>query len=94
MTDKIISKDQSKQPRSKVRELLSKHDSGDPDQPNAKRERFLALLKKRYGFTNEKAVDELERLLKQFYRTNRSLGIHRIQSNFKHPQDEYPKKWM
>jgi hypothetical protein len=62
--------------------LVSKHSGEEPDEPNAKRERFLALLKSRYGYTNEKAVDELERLLKQFYRTNRSLGIRRARTNY------------
>jgi transposase InsO family protein len=80
-----IVKGQSKQTRGKVRELLSKHSVEVPDITNAKRERFLALLKSRYGYTNEKAVDELERLLKQFYRMNRSFGIHRTWLNFKHP---------
>jgi len=85
MAFKIV-KAQSRQTRgSKVRELLSKHGVGDPDKPNTKREKFLALLKSRYGYNNEKAVDELERLLKQFYRTNRSLGIHRPRPNFIQP---------
>jgi hypothetical protein len=83
-----IVKRQSKQTQGRGRELLSKHNVEDPDKPNPKRERFLALLKSRYGYTNEKAVDELERLLKQFYRTNRSLGIHHIRPDIKHPDDE------
>ena len=65
----------SKQTRSRVHELLSNYAAEDPDRSNLKRERFMALLKSRYGYSNEKAVDELERLLKQFYITNRSLGI-------------------
>jgi hypothetical protein len=85
MAHKIV-KVQSKQTcGSRVRELLSKHSVGDPYKPNAKREKFLAMLKSRYGYNNEKAVDELERLLKQFYRTNRSLGIHRPKLNFTQP---------
>ena len=55
---------------------------------NTKHNRFLALLRRRYGYDNEKAVDELERLLKQFYRTNRSLGIHGTRPNFKVPPIE------
>ena len=69
---------QNKQTHSRVSELLSKHRIGYPDKSNAKRERFLAMLKSRYGYTNEKAVDELERLLKQFYSMNRSLGSHTL----------------
>jgi hypothetical protein len=87
MSDLIVIR-QSKQNRSRVHELLSKHSVEDPDKTNAKRERFLALLKSRYGYTNEKAVDELERLLKQFYIMNRSLGIHRARLNFEHPDSE------
>ena len=74
-----------KQTRSRVHELVSQHSVEDPDKANAKRERFLALLRKQYGYTNEKAVDELERLLKQFYRMNKSLGIHGARPNYKHP---------
>jgi hypothetical protein len=83
MADEIV-KAQSKQSRGRVHELLSKHSVENPDKPNVKREQFLALLKGKYGYTNEKAVDELERLLKQFYRMNKSLGIHHGRSNFKH----------
>ena len=68
-----IVKGQRTQIRAKVRELLKQRSPEDPEKNKAKRERFLAALKSRYGYTNEKAVDELERLLKQFYRTNRSL---------------------
>jgi hypothetical protein len=85
MTDEVVNNEQSKQPRGKVRELLRKHSDGDPGKPNPQRVRFLAHLKSRYGYTNEKAVDELERLLKQFYRTNRSLGIRRARRNYFHP---------
>ncbi len=76
---------QSKQIRGMVHELLSKHSIEDPEKPNIKRERFLALLKRQYGYTNEQAVDELERLLKQFYRMNKSLGFNRLRPTFKHP---------
>ena len=51
------------------------------DKIKAKRERFFALLKSRYGYTNETAVDEMERILKQFYRMNRSLGLLRTHPN-------------
>ena len=71
-----------KRTRTKVRDLLSKHSVDDPDKANAKRERFLFLLKNRYGYTNEKAVSELERLLRQFYKMNKSLGIHRTRPEF------------
>jgi hypothetical protein len=59
-----------------VHEILSKYSPENPEKINAKRERFLALLKSQYGYSNDKAVDELERLLKQFYRMNKSLNIH------------------
>jgi hypothetical protein len=75
MAERVVN-GQISQPHNRVHELLSKHRLSDPAQTNVKRERFLALLKSRYGYTNEKAVDELERLLKQFYQMNKSLGIH------------------
>jgi uncharacterized protein YjbJ (UPF0337 family) len=84
MAQEIV-KGQSKQTRGKVHELLSKHSVEDPDKVNAKRERFLALLRRRYGYSNDKAVDELERLLKSFYRMNRSLNIHLARPSFKMP---------
>ena len=74
---------QSNQAGGRVHALLSKHSVEDPDQVNAKRERFLALLKSRYGYSNDKAVDELERLLKSFYRMNKSLDIHLARPSFK-----------
>ena len=77
MTVEINNKIQIKKPRGQVRKSLIKYSNQDPNQPNVKRERFMALMKSRYGYTNEKAIDELKRLLTQFYRTNRSLGIHR-----------------
>ncbi len=75
MSNEIIKK-QVNQIHSGVRGLLSKPGEYNPDKTNAKRERFLGLLEKKYGYTNDKAIDELERLLKHFYRTNKSLGIH------------------
>lgn len=87
MTQKLIKK-QDKPARGKIRELLIKDNNLDPDKVDLKRAQLLALLKNRYGYTNDKAVDELERLLKQFYRTNKNLGIHRIQPNLKNPNTE------
>jgi hypothetical protein len=87
MSTQIVNR-QSKQNRVRVHDLLSKHSVEDPDKTNLKRERFLTLLKSRYGYNNEKAVDELERLLKQFYSTNKSLGIHRARMNYKDPHTE------
>jgi hypothetical protein len=84
MADETV-QTQSEQAHVRVHELLSKYNIEDPGYTNPKRERFLAQLKSRFGYTNDKAVDELERLLKQFYRMNRSLGVHRIRPNFKHP---------
>ena len=80
-----IVKGPSKQTHGRVHELVNQHSVEDPEKANAKREQFLALLRKQYGYTNEKAVDELERLLKQFYRMNKSLGIHSARLNDKHP---------
>ena len=80
MAHEIVKK-QSKQTTGRVRELISKHSVEDLDNANPKREQLLAHIKSRYGYTNEKAVDELERLLRQFYRMNRSLGIHRARTN-------------
>jgi hypothetical protein len=81
VAQKIV-KGQSDQTQSKVHELLDKHNVEDPVKVNAKRERFLALLKSRYGYSNDTAVDELERLLKQFYRSNKSLNIHLARPSF------------
>ena len=85
MTIEIV-KEQNTKPRNTGRGLLSKHTIEDVDKASAKHEQFLALLKKQYGYTNEKAVDELERLLKLFYTMNKSLGIHHARTNFTHPQ--------
>jgi hypothetical protein len=85
MTNKIV-KDQVAQSHDKDQGLLSKQNVEDTDRAITKHEHFLALLKKQYGYTNEKAVDELERLLKLFYTMNKSLGIHHAQTNFNHPQ--------
>jgi hypothetical protein len=87
MTNGII-KGQSNPARGRVRELVSKYSIEDPDQVNVKRERFLSMLKVRYGYTNEKAVVELERLLRQFYSMNKSLGLHHNRPFLRHPQAE------
>lgn len=82
MTEEPIKKN-NKQPRGKIHEALIKPGLIDPETIRVKRERFLALLSSRYGYTNEKAVDELERLLRQFYTINRSLIFHRSRLNGK-----------
>jgi hypothetical protein len=74
----------NKQTNGRVHELLNKHSNEGPNQINPKREQFLALLKGRYGYTNDKAVDELERLLRQFYQMNRSLGVRHARPNSRH----------
>ena len=66
----VIGKGQSIQARHRTLALLSKQDVDGHFIVNSKRERFLAVIKNRFGCTNEKAVGGLERLLKQFYRTN------------------------
>jgi hypothetical protein len=76
-------KGQRNENRLRVRKMLKKDQTEDLGKPNTRRERFVGLLEKRYGYTNEKAVDEFERLLKQFYRMDRSSGIPRARSNFK-----------
>jgi hypothetical protein len=81
-----ISTGHSKHSEGRVHELVNKHSIEDPNKPNMKRERFLALLKSRYGYTNEGAVDELTRLLKQFYSMNKSVGIHPAHPPIKPPQ--------
>jgi hypothetical protein len=81
-----LKKGQQKQAGIKVHELLSNNGSDDQGKVNARREEFLALLKKQYGYTNEKAVIELERLLRQFYKMNRSIGIYQSRTYFKRPR--------
>jgi hypothetical protein len=53
------------------------------DKIDVKHARFLELLKSEYGYTNENAIAELERLLRQFSKINRSLGIHHARSGKK-----------
>jgi len=88
MANGIAVKAQRKQPRGRVGEPAGNPRRADPGKPNPKHDQLLALLKNRYGYTNEKAVNELERLLKQFYKMNRSLGIPGPKQNFQHPRAE------
>lgn len=74
MTNESYDK-QSEQICGDARKLPSGRGIESPAKVRARRERLLALLKSRYGYINEQAVDEMERLLKQFVVTNRSLGI-------------------
>jgi hypothetical protein len=83
-----IGKGQSIQARRRAFELLSKTDAEGHEVNNLKRERFLAVLKNEYGYTNDKAVDELERLLKQIYTINKSLGIRRSRLKYNQSHTE------
>jgi hypothetical protein len=83
-----IVKKQKSQMQGKVRALRIKPTIADPAKTNVKRARFLAMLSSRYGYTNDKAVDELERLLTQFYKSNKSLGIHHADAIFRDPGAE------
>ncbi len=85
MTNEMV-KEQRKHTPGKTHELLRKNSVEEPDKTKARHRQFLALLKNQYGYTNTKAVDELERLLKMFYTMNKSLGIRRAKTNFKHPR--------
>jgi hypothetical protein len=84
MTNEIV-KDKVTQPYDKDQGVLSKHIVENADRAITKHKHFLALLKKQYGYTNDKAVDELERLLKLFSTMNKSLGIHHARTDFNHP---------
>jgi hypothetical protein len=84
----VIDQGQGKFTHGRVHELLVKINVENPGKINVKREQFLTLLRSKYGYTNEKAIDELSRLLRQFTIINRSLGIHRRRKNFKHPDAE------
>lgn len=84
MADDMIAGRMHKQPYGKVHELLKNHGVDDQGKVNVKREQFLTFLKQRYGYANEKAEDEMERLLRRFYRLNRSFRIDRIRLNLKH----------
>ncbi len=88
MAHEMVTLPTRREPRGKVRELLMKHNAEEPGKVNVKRERFLTLLKNRYDYTNEEAVDELERLLRQFYRINQGFRIDRTRLKLKHSPPE------
>jgi hypothetical protein len=71
-----------------VQELLNKNSDEDTDMTSVKHEQFTALLKTRYGYTNEKAAEDVERRLKQFNRMDRASGIPRPRPHFKHPHEK------
>jgi hypothetical protein len=85
MTEEIV-RVQITKPQDRGQGRLGEQPVEDADRAIAKREHFLALLKKQYGYTNDKAVDELERILKMFYTMNKSLGIHQVQTNLQPPK--------
>jgi len=72
--------------------MLGKGKVVDTNRAITKHEHFLALLKKQYGYTNEKSYRRLERLLKLFSTMNKSLGIHHVRTDFDHPQISALKK--
>lgn len=84
MANDMITGRMHKQPHGKVHELLKNHGVDDQGKVNMKREQFLTLLKQRYGYANEGAHDEMKRLLRQFYRMDRSFRLDRIRLNLKH----------
>ncbi|HWQ04837.1 MAG TPA: hypothetical protein VN452_05740 [Longilinea sp.] len=84
----IVTEQTQKQPRGKVRDLLMKHHAGETDEVNEKRDRFLIRLKNQFGYANEEAVDELERLLRQFYRINQSFNTNRTRLRIRHSPRE------
>jgi hypothetical protein len=82
MESKTAPKGIRKKTRDRARELFHIHRIADEDKTVVKHDKFLALLKSRYGYSNDKAVVELERLLRQFDTTNESLGVHHGRTNF------------
>lgn len=66
-------------------ELLDHQNIENPNFKSEKRARFLAKLNARYGYSNEKSVDEMTRILKDFFNTNKSLGIHHTRSTMHSP---------
>jgi hypothetical protein len=74
MADEIL----KKQVRGRGRDFWGKQMMLGANKLGSKRERFLAYLQSTYGYTNDKAVAELERLFKQFHEMNESLGIHDV----------------
>lgn len=79
---------QKSQTRARVRALRSQTPAEGSAKTNVKREQFLKLLKNRYGYVNDQAVDELERLLTQFSRTNKSLDSHHAHPIFRHSRTD------
>jgi hypothetical protein len=79
-----IYKGQRNQKRLRVRKLWIVNHLEDSGKPNPGRERFVSYLKKRYGYTDDLAVNELERLRAQFYKMYRDSGVPHVRSNFKH----------
>jgi hypothetical protein len=75
MTDKSIIPRQPEQPGEQFHQVFASPHGGASRMLNLKHARFIALLKSRYGYTNEKAIDEMERLLKEFSASNASLKI-------------------
>jgi hypothetical protein len=59
-----------------------------PNSKATKHERFLQLLKSQYGYTNEKAIEELKRILTQFHAVNRSLSKQHLHANLRVPPAE------
>jgi len=88
MAHEMITKRMQKQPNGKVHELLKNHSAEGLDKVNVKRDRFLTHLKNQYGYANEEAEFELERLLRQFYGINRSYNMNRIRLRLKHSPRE------
>lgn len=83
-----IEKKSIRQPNGEEQGLTRINIIADSGEQNAKRRQFLVLLDRRYGYTNEKSVDEMKRLLKQFYFTNKSLGIYPVKKKHKRPPTE------
>jgi hypothetical protein len=83
MESKTDFKGINKKSRDRVRELFQIHSIAVEDKTAVKHNQFLALLKSRYGYSNDKAVVELERLVRQFYTANESLGVHHARPNSK-----------
>jgi uncharacterized protein YjbJ (UPF0337 family) len=50
-----------KELRGKIRKWQDKRSDDQLIQVNSKREQFIGILQKRYGYTQEKAVSELNR---------------------------------
>ena len=72
------------QTRVRARKWLYKDPSPEIEGEDPKRERFLAHLKSRHGYNDEKASKELDRLLEQFYKMERISGIQRPRPIIKH----------